>query len=117
MRVVNVRAAELRKAGFPSLVAWLAADARHVYVGRRCAYVKGAEADAPLHNPFSAAALGREGCVARFMEHALRSPTLLAAIDALPPDAVLGCWCAPAACHGDAICAIHAARRAAAASA
>jgi hypothetical protein len=56
MRVVNVRAAELRKAGFPSLVAWLAADARHVYVGRRCAYVKGAEADAPLHNPFSAAA-------------------------------------------------------------
>jgi hypothetical protein len=39
MRVVNVRAAELRKAGFPSLVAWLAADARHVYVGRRCAYV------------------------------------------------------------------------------
>ncbi len=28
---------------------------------------------------------------------------VLAAIRALPPDAVLGCWCKPKPCHGDVI--------------
>jgi len=55
-------------------------------------------------NPFL---IGRDGnrdtVIRAFEQYARGSEELLAAIAALPSDAVLGCFCAPHACHGDVI--------------
>lgn len=55
-------------------------------------------------NPFHVSRqLSRAAAIARFEAYARETPALLAAIRALPADAVLGCWCAPLPCHGDVI--------------
>lgn len=55
-------------------------------------------------NPFR---VGRDGTrqevIARFEELAWHNSKLLKAIAELKEDDVLGCWCAPNACHGEAI--------------
>jgi hypothetical protein len=45
----------------------------------------------------------RAEAVLLYEQHARETPRLLEAIRELPEDAVLGCWCAPRACHGDVI--------------
>ena len=46
----------------------------------------------------------REAAIAKFEQYARATAEVMAAIKALPPDAVLGCWCKPKnACHGDVI--------------
>jgi hypothetical protein len=57
----------------------------------------------PLGNPFPVEPYGRTKAIELFEEHARKDGLVLAAIKALPEDAVLGCWCAPEACHGDVI--------------
>ena len=42
----------------------------------------------------------RDTAIKNFEIDARADPDLLAAIKALPEDAVLGCWCAPKPCHG-----------------
>jgi hypothetical protein len=112
-RVVNVRVAELRRAGYPSLAAWLAADAHHVYIGRSMAhYVPGAVAS-KWANPYSVETYGRESALARYRAHIERSPALAGALDELR-GATLGCWCAPERCHGDVLVEMLAERDAAA---
>ncbi len=46
---------------------------------------------------------GRSEAVQLYEEYARGNPKLLEAIKALPEDTILGCWCAPRACHGDVI--------------
>lgn len=46
---------------------------------------------------------GREEVITKYQHYAEHDENLLAAIAALPEDAVLGCWCRPFRCHGDAI--------------
>lgn len=57
-------------------------------------------------NPF---VIGRDGTreevVQKYKEWVLFQPELLKDIDELE-DKVLGCWCAPAACHGDILLAL-----------
>jgi hypothetical protein len=45
----------------------------------------------------------REQVIEQFETYARRNSVLLTAIRQLPADAVLGCYCAPHACHGDVI--------------
>lgn len=45
----------------------------------------------------------RDESIRCFEEDARSDETILAAIKALPADAVLGCWCRPKACHCDVI--------------
>jgi len=57
-----------------------------------------------LGNPF---VIGRDGTraevIAKFKAYALKTPSVLQAIQALPEQSILGCWCSPQACHGDVI--------------
>ncbi len=45
----------------------------------------------------------REAAIRSFEDEARTDPAIVAAIKALPEDAVLGCWCRPKACHCDVI--------------
>lgn len=95
--VINVRAAELRKHGFQSLEQWLQ-DPNHVYIGRANPHVRGAH-QSKWHNPFSLQKFGRAGCIKKFEEYILANEELLKDLPELKGK-VLGCWCAPEACHG-----------------
>lgn len=57
-----------------------------------------------LGNPF---VIGKDGSrgdvVTKFERWARHSSEVMETIERLPPDAVLGCWCAPKRCHGDVI--------------
>lgn len=54
-------------------------------------------------NPYSVTVYGRNKCISLFEGYARGSSGLMAAINDLPETAVLGCFCAPAKCHGDVI--------------
>ena len=113
-RVVNVSVRALRARGYASLVEWLAADPRHVYIGRSLEhYVRGAHASL-WANPYTVKRFGRDGALARYREHVEASDDLLAALPELA-DAVLGCWCAPERCHGHVLLELLAERTATAA--
>lgn len=58
----------------------------------------------PFGNPYRVQpGMPRGSAIAKFETYARGSTELLAKIDALPPDAVLGCWCSPNPYHGDII--------------
>lgn len=69
----------------------------HVYIGRANRFVGVPESI--WHNPFHISKYGREGCIKKFEEYLMASPELLARVGELRGK-VLGCWCAPLACHG-----------------
>jgi hypothetical protein len=79
--------------------AWLA-DPDHVYIGRR---TPNGWPDSPWRNPFK---IGRDGTweevIAKYEARIRTRPDLLAALPELRGK-VLGCWCAPQACHGDVL--------------
>lgn len=54
-------------------------------------------------NPFPVERYGRDACIRSFEVHARKTSIIMAAIEALPDDAILGCWCFPRPCHGDVI--------------
>jgi hypothetical protein len=68
-------------------------DPHHVYIGRPSEW----------GNPF---AIGRDGdraeVIDRYERWLLENATLMAALPELRGK-VLGCWCAPHACHGDVL--------------
>lgn len=65
-----------------------------VYIGRPSVF----------GNPFVIGKHGnREQVIKMFEDWARSNNSLLAAIDKLKEDDVLGCWCKPLACHGDVI--------------
>lgn len=54
-------------------------------------------------NPFVIGQDGtREEVIAKYREHLLRQPELMKALPELRGK-ILGCWCSPAACHGDVL--------------
>jgi hypothetical protein len=58
----------------------------------------------PLGNPFTIGKDGdRDEVITKYEEYARNTPKIMAAIKALPEDAVLACWCHPKACHCDII--------------
>jgi hypothetical protein len=76
------------------------------YIGRRSSYL-GTEPHgefANLGNMYNiSATMDRATVVAAFERLVRKTPDMLKRIEHLPADAVLGCWCAPLACHGDVI--------------
>ncbi len=57
-------------------------------------------------NPFEIGKDGtRDQVIQRYAEWILKQPTLMAALSELRGK-VLGCWCAPKACHGDVLHAL-----------
>lgn len=59
-------------------------------------------ASSPLQNPFRITPeRPRDQVLVAFETYARKA--LMVLIAALPEDAILGCWCAPEACHGDVI--------------
>lgn len=55
-------------------------------------------------NPFPiTSTVDRDTVIRKYEEWVRNQPEVLAAIQALPHDAVLGCFCAPKPCHGDVI--------------
>ena len=68
-------------------------ERHHVYIGRPSKW----------GNPFVVGKHGQRGeCIALYESWLRRSSALLAALDELR-GLVLGCWCAPRACHGDVL--------------
>jgi hypothetical protein len=63
-------------------------------------------------NPFIIGTDGtRREVLKLFREYAKNNEELLEALDALPPDSVLGCYCKPLPCHGDILIELYKARK------
>ncbi len=68
-------------------------ERHHVYIGRPSKW----------GNPFVVGKHGQRGeCIALYEGWLRRNAALIAALDELR-GLVLGCWCAPRACHGDVL--------------
>jgi hypothetical protein len=71
-----------------------------VYIGRPS---RGYPEGSIFANPFRIGPDGdRATVIAKYRAHALASPAIPAALPSLK-GRVLGCWCAPLACHGDVL--------------
>ncbi len=69
----------------------------HVYIGRNPKWM----APSKWGNPFVVGKHGARGeCIALYEDWLRQNEALIAALDELR-GLVLGCWCAPRACHGD----------------
>jgi len=102
MSVINIKKANLIKLGYDDLENWLE-DPNHVYIGRNMVYyVPGAKAS-KWANPFSVKTYGREECLKLYREHILGNKNLMKRIKKELSGKILGCWCAPEACHGDVL--------------
>ena len=79
-------------------------DLFDVYIGRPSPF-----GNPFSHKPFTMAQYrvsSREEAIARFREWFLAQPELVARARRELKGKVLGCWCKPAACHGDVIAEI-----------
>ncbi len=54
-------------------------------------------------NPYTLALFSREEAIQKYEAYVRADQALMKEIEALPADAILGCWCKPQACHGDVI--------------
>lgn len=55
-------------------------------------------------NPFVVGLNGnREQVIAQYRDYLMRNPAMVRDAKVLLRDKVLGCWCAPRACHGDVL--------------
>ncbi|EQC32785.1 hypothetical protein SDRG_09756 [Saprolegnia diclina VS20] len=104
--VVNLNAQSLRRMGYRSLDAWLAASPYHKYVGRGMAARNGKPtiAGSLWGNPFK---IGRDGTrdevVRQYRDH-IRDKIARGDVDLSDVRGkVLGCWCKPEGCHGDVL--------------
>jgi Domain of unknown function (DUF4326) len=71
-------------------------ERHHVYIGRPSKW----------GNPFVVGSHGERGeCIALYEGRLRENAALMAALDELR-GLVLGCWCAPRACHGDVLVAL-----------
>ncbi|KDO21667.1 hypothetical protein SPRG_13005 [Saprolegnia parasitica CBS 223.65] len=104
--VVNVNAQSLRRMGYRSLDAWLAASPHHKYVGRGMAARDGKPAmpGSVWGNPFK---IGRDGTrddvVQQYRDYITDKITRGDVDLSDVRGKVLGCWCKPEGCHGDVL--------------
>ncbi len=93
MKIINVRGMKPNAPGV-------------IYCGRR---THNGWCQSVLHNPFiQGKDSTREEIIAKYRDYLRQrikagDAAILAALDALTPDSVLGCWCKPEACHCDVI--------------
>ena len=74
-------------------------ERHHVYVGRNPKWMPPSK----WGNPFEVGKHGARGeCIALYERWLLENEALMAALPELR-GLVLGCWCAPRACHGDVL--------------
>ena len=77
-----------------------------VYIGRPNRAIKGSQ-ESPWGNPFK---IGRDGSradvIAKYRTWLEAQPELMARARLELRGKVLGCWCAPQACHGDVLAAV-----------
>lgn len=103
MEVVNVKVAHIRPK-YENLKEWCA-DPANVYIGRAgVVFVDGArypKEASPYANPFKVGRDGaREDVIAKYEVYL--ADRIAAGLDLSPLKGKrLGCWCKPAACHGD----------------
>ena len=98
-KIICVRKDNLKKLGYTDLEQWVK-NPNNLYIGRRNAYVKGAE-DSKWKNPFPVdKSGGREECLRLYKEYILTKKDLINSLHELEGK-TLGCWCKPDACHGD----------------
>lgn len=72
------------------------------YIGRGHCFT--GQINAQLGNPYTMRGeQTRELVLKQFEAWARRNPAIMARIRSLPGSAVLGCYCAPKACHGNTI--------------
>ena len=71
-----------------------------VYIGRRTWPIP---ENSKWRNPYSARKYGREEAIEMYREYIMNKPELLSLILIELKDKTLGCWCKPAACHGDVL--------------
>ena len=100
MSVVSIRKKNLKALGYRDLNHWLEND-DHIYIGRLNRFVDGTF-QSKWHNPFSVKKYGRKGCIDKYKEYIKNNKELFSDLEELNGK-VLGCWCAPKACHGDVL--------------
>jgi len=100
----NRLARELKAIPAPEVVNLRNAKHTH-YIGR--GFAKPGVINLGLGNPYAlelgAGTFRRAEVIGQFEAWVRAQPTLMQRIKSIPPDATLGCWCAPKACHGDVI--------------
>ncbi len=73
-----------------------------VYIGRACNMGGWRLKQSIWHNPYSVKEYGREKAIEKYEEYIRGNKILMKKIKELKGK-VLGCWCAPNACHGDVL--------------
>ena len=89
MIVSKINVKNLREKGYENLVEWLN-EPGHIYVGRACHYVKGADRSVWM-NPFSIKKYGIDKSLELYENH-IRT-NLWDKMDSLKEYSNLGCWC------------------------
>jgi hypothetical protein len=75
-----------------------------VYIGRALTQGGWHLKTSKWHNPFTVKdCKSRAAAIAKFEAYFLRQPQLLRVVRSELHGKVLGCWCAPTACHGDVL--------------
>lgn len=98
--VINCKKDNLKKLGYKDLEDCLK-DTNNVYIGRHCAYVKGAN-QSIFANKFSINNYGRDKCLELYEQYLRNNDVLMKEILKLKGKQLL-CWCKPERCHGDII--------------
>lgn len=89
MIVSKINVKNLREKGYENLIEWLD-EPGHVYVGRGCHYVKGADRSVWM-NPFSVKKYGLDKSLELYESHV--RDNLWSSLELLNDYTNLGCWC------------------------
>ena len=101
MEVVNIKKAHLKRNGYKDFTEWDSND-NTLYIGRDMTYYVPGTVKSKWSNPYSARKYGREKCLELYEEYVVCEQNLLDSLHELDGK-ILGCWCKPAACHGDVL--------------
>lgn len=101
-RVINVRKAELCQRGYGSFLDW-AANPKNLYIGRSMQQYVPGTVGSKWGNPFPLKQYTLEESLQKYELHVRNSKDLWGALEELDGLEEIGCWCAPAPCHGNVL--------------
>lgn len=101
-RVINVRKAELCARGYHSFLDW-AAGSKNLYIGRSMVQYVPGTVGSKWGNPFPLKKHSLEESLRLYEAHVRSSKELWGALEELAGLEEIGCWCAPAPCHGNVL--------------
>ena len=101
-RVVNIRKSELVPRGYGSFLDW-AAGSKHLYIGRSMQQYVPGTVGSKWGNPFPLKKHTLEESLQLYEAHVRGTPALWGALEELAGLDEIGCWCAPAPCHGNVL--------------